>query len=78
MGAGALDWSLELIFHSSLRAVGENPELFSDKKILQELITSTVTALTDDTGRKLFSESALLNPAGDPAAIARSTWLRLD
>ena len=33
---------------------------------------------TGSDGRKLFSESALLNPAGDPAAIARSTWLRLD
>ena len=48
--------SLELIFQSSLVAVGENAELFSEKRILQELISSTIEAVTDDTGRKLFSE----------------------
>ncbi|HEV7732110.1 MAG TPA: hypothetical protein VGR62_08105 [Candidatus Binatia bacterium] len=47
--------SLELIFRSGLRAVGENAALFSDRKMLQSLITSTTLALTDATGRTLFS-----------------------
>jgi len=51
--------SLELIFRSGLRAVGENAELFSDKKILQALIASTAQALTDATGKSLFSEETV-------------------
>ncbi|MBY0274913.1 hypothetical protein K2Z84_06210 [Candidatus Binatia bacterium] len=51
--------SLELIFRSGLRAVGENAALFSDEKVLQALIASTAKALTDGTGRTLFSEETV-------------------
>jgi hypothetical protein len=51
--------SLELIFRSGLRAVGENAAVFSDEKVLQALITSTTAALTDDNGRRLFSEQTV-------------------
>ncbi|WNM62267.1 hypothetical protein [Candidatus Nitrospira neomarina] len=58
--------SLELLFHSALRAVAENPKVFSDDAVLQELISRTVTAMTDTTGRKVFSSetvTAVLNQA---------------
>jgi len=51
--------SLELIFRSGLRAVGENAALFSDQKVLQGLITSTANALVDATGKQLFSEETV-------------------
>ena len=47
--------SLELVFRSALAATGENAELFSEKKILQELIKSTVSALKSQSGRQLFA-----------------------
>ena len=51
--------SLEIIFKSALVAVGENPRLFSDQKILQELIKGTVTALTSRPAKNLFSEETV-------------------
>lgn len=51
--------SIELIFNSALTAVAENAELLSEKKILQELIRNTVTALTNTQGGKLFSEATV-------------------
>jgi hypothetical protein len=45
--------SLELIYKSALRAIGENPELFSDNSAVQELIRKTTEALTE--GEKVFS-----------------------
>jgi hypothetical protein len=51
--------SIELLFKSALGAVAENADLFSDQKILQELIRRTLTALTDTEGRKLFSEETV-------------------
>ena len=51
--------SLELIFKSALRAVGESAELFVDEKILQDLIANTVKALTNAEGGRLFSEDTV-------------------
>jgi hypothetical protein len=71
--------SLELIFRSGLRAVGENPELFSDKKVLQALIASTVQALTDATGQELFSEETVAAVvAGALAAATENVGTLLD
>lgn len=67
--------SLELIFRSGLRAVGENAALFSDRKALQALIQTTTGALTDATGRSLFARETVaavvasgLGVAGEHAA----------
>lgn len=51
--------SFEVIFASALTAVGENPGLFSERVILQELIRSTVKAVTNAQGKKLFSEDTV-------------------
>src|SRR5262245_40924042 len=62
--------SLELIFRSGLRTVGENAALFSDKKILQGLIASTAQALTDATGRSLFDEETVAAVVAGALAVA--------
>ncbi len=46
--------SLELIYKSALGAVAENSGVFSDQKILTELIRSTVTALNTTSAQKVF------------------------
>jgi len=51
--------SLELVFRSALAATAENAALFSDKKILQELIKSTVGVLTSASGNRLFAEETV-------------------
>jgi hypothetical protein len=51
--------SVEVIFSSALRAVGENSQLFSDQKILQELIVSTTNVLaSQDVAEILSRETA--------------------
>jgi hypothetical protein len=71
--------SLELIFRSGLRAVGENAALFSDRKILQALITSTAQALTDATGKQLFSEETVAAVvAGALAAASENAGTLID
>jgi hypothetical protein len=47
--------TLELIVRSALRATAENAGLFTDKKVLQELIARTTTVLADRQWDKLFS-----------------------
>ena len=51
--------SIELIFDSALTAVAENSQLFSEEKVVQELIRQTVTALTEPEGRELFTEATV-------------------
>ena len=73
--------SIELLFKSALRAVGENSELFSDKKILQELISSTLEVLASREGKEVFSEetaSAILREALDIAAENIETLIKPD
>ncbi len=63
--------SLQLLFNSSLRAVSENVEVFSNDTVLQELIGGTVKAMTDASGRKVFAPetvSAVLSQALTVAA----------
>lgn len=51
--------SVEVIFSSALRAVGENAPLFSDEKILQELIARTTEVLaSQDVADILSRETA--------------------
>ncbi len=51
--------SVEVIFSSALRAVGENSQLFADQKILQELIVSTTNVLaSQDVAEILSRETA--------------------
>jgi hypothetical protein len=50
--------TLELVFKSALGAVGENPDLLTDKPVVRELITRTLGALTTAPGPRLFSEAA--------------------
>ena len=59
--------SLEALYKSALGAVAENADLFSDQKILQQLIQRTLTALTDTQGRKLFAPETV--PAVLQAAL---------
>ena len=47
--------TLELIVQSALRTTAENAGLFTDKKVLQELIRRTTTVLADRQWDKLFS-----------------------
>lgn len=51
--------SIELIFKSALRAVGENAQLFSDEAIVQDLISNTISALTQGQGGRVFSEDTV-------------------
>jgi hypothetical protein len=62
--------SLELLFHSALRAVAENAKVFSDDAVLQELISRTVTAMTDATGRKVFSAETVSAVLGEALSVA--------
>jgi hypothetical protein len=48
--------SLELLFDGALKAVAENAALFSNKLVVQELISGTLAVLTDATGREVFSK----------------------
>ena len=59
--------TIEALFKSVLGAVAENSDLFTDEKILQELIRRTLTALTDTQGRKLFAPETV--PAVLQAAL---------
>lgn len=71
--------SLELIFRSGLRAVGENAALFSDQKMLQSLITSTTAALTDATGKDLFSrETVAAVVAGALTSVSENVETLID
>lgn len=73
--------SIELLFRSALRAVGENSKLFSDEKILQELIGSTAEVLASREGKEVFSEetaSAILKEALDIAAENIETLIKPD
>ncbi len=47
--------AVEELFDSALRAVAENPALFSDEKILQELIEKTARVLADEEVAKILS-----------------------
>jgi hypothetical protein len=62
--------SLELLFHSALRAVAENARVFSDDAVLQELISRTVTAMTDATGKKVFSAETVSAVLGEVLSVA--------
>jgi len=62
--------SLELLFHSALRAVAENPKVFSEDAVLQQLITRTVKAMTDATGRKVFSEETVAAVLEEALSVA--------
>jgi hypothetical protein len=62
--------SLELLFHSALRAVAENPTVFSDDAVLQELISRTVKAMTDTTGKKVFSSETVSAVLGEALSVA--------
>ena len=48
--------SLELLFDGALKAVAENSSIFSSNLVVQELISGTLTVLTDATGRNVFSK----------------------
>ena len=62
--------SLELLFHSALRAVAENARVFSDDAVLQELISRTVTAMTNARGKKVFSAETVSAVLGEALSIA--------
>ena len=62
--------SLELLFHSALRAVAENARVFSDDAVLQELISRTVTAMTGATGKKVFSAETVSAVLGEVLSVA--------
>jgi hypothetical protein len=62
--------SLTLLFNNALRAVAENAHVFSDNAVLQELISRTVTAMTDATGKKVFSEETVSAVLGEALAVA--------
>ncbi len=62
--------SLELLFHSALRAVAENARVFSDDAVLQELISRTVTAMTGATGKKVFSPETVSAVLGEVLSVA--------
>lgn len=47
--------AVEVIFDNALRAVGENAQLFSDEKILQELIEQTTQVLADEEVENILS-----------------------
>jgi hypothetical protein len=47
--------SAELLFRSTLGAVGENAELLIKDNLLQKFLEATTKALTDTQGKKLFS-----------------------
>ncbi len=51
--------SIELIFDSALTAVAENSRLFSEKKVVRELIRQMATALAEPEGREVFSEATV-------------------
>lgn len=73
--------SIELVFKSALRAVGENSGLLADEKILQELISSTVEVLASREGKEAFSEetaSAILKEALDVTAENIETLIKPD
>lgn len=48
--------SVELIFKSALHAAADNTDIFSNQEIFQEFIHKTLTAVTDDQGREVFSD----------------------
>ena len=73
--------SIELVFKAALRAVGENSQLFSDEKILQELISSTMEVLSSREGKEVFAEetvSAILKEALDVTAENIETLIKPD
>jgi hypothetical protein len=73
--------SIELVFKAALRVVGENSQLFSDEKILQELISSTMEVLSSREGKEVFSEetvSAILKEALDVTAENIETLIKSD
>ncbi|MBX3732703.1 MAG: hypothetical protein KF791_08920 [Verrucomicrobiae bacterium] len=47
--------SLELIFKSALRTAAEHPEVMTDRKVLQSLISRTAAVLGDRKWKRLFS-----------------------
>jgi hypothetical protein len=47
--------AVEVIFDSALRAVSENAAIFSDQKILQDLIEKTTAVLADEEVEKILS-----------------------
>lgn len=49
--------SLEVIYKSALRVAAENSELFTDNKVLQELIARVLTVVSDQQWNKLFSSA---------------------
>lgn len=51
--------ALEDLFRAALKAAAENAPLFTDKKIVQAILASTVTALTGVEGGKLFTGAAV-------------------
>ncbi|MCP4007428.1 MAG: hypothetical protein GY725_24870 [bacterium] len=56
--------SIELLFRGALTAAAENPQIVGDKKILQELLTSTLGAITSTQGKKLFGEEMVARVLG--------------
>jgi hypothetical protein len=58
--------SIEVLVDGALKAVAQNAAVFSDDTLVQELIQGMMTALTDATGKKVFSPdtvAAVLNQA---------------
>jgi hypothetical protein len=48
--------SVELLFRSVLTAAAENADVFSDQKIIQELIRSTLASMTEASAAEVFAE----------------------
>lgn len=48
--------SVELLFGSVLTAMGENADVFSDQKVVQELIRNTLASMTETPAAEVFSE----------------------
>jgi hypothetical protein len=63
--------SIELIFDSALTAVAGNSHLFSDEKVVQELIRQTVTALTEPEGRELFTDATVAAVVGEALDVVQ-------
>jgi hypothetical protein len=62
--------SLEILFNSALKSVAENADVFLKNEVLQELLSSTLTSLTDTTGQKVFSKETVSAVLANALAVA--------
>ncbi|HRH97335.1 MAG TPA: hypothetical protein PLB55_15455 [Prosthecobacter sp.] len=71
--------SLELLYHSALKAVAENSGVFSDQKMIAALISSTVSALSTTQAVKVFGpETVSAIVQGALAAVTENVETLID